>query len=241
VVCLTVDLPGRQPASIARAMAAALASSSARLAAVGAARADPSLALRRVSDAVAGGLEARVAEAIALERLARAVVLGAVDLDDEPLGAPEHVDLVPAYARVDVARRQARRPQEREHAPLGLGTRHGGLGGAPPEVPERRRATVTVGPRQHALEVAAGDESADLRPLGAAGQLARRRCGGDVEERAGDAGHLDAMAHGPVTRIDLARAMGAHPGAPPGIAPDDRDIDGDARAIVRRHAPQRGS
>jgi hypothetical protein len=94
------------------------------------------------------------------------------------------------------------------------------LGGTPQEVPERRRATVTVGPRQHALEVAAGDESADLRPLGAAGQLARRRSGGDVEERAGDAGHLDAMAHGPVTRIDLARAMGAHPrDARPGLRP----------------------
>src|SRR5690606_30519660 len=67
--------------------------------------------------------EVGVAPAVVLEAVARGVELEAVDLDDEPLPAPEEIHLVTADVDVQLGFRKARLPDECEEALLGLGAR----------------------------------------------------------------------------------------------------------------------
>jgi hypothetical protein len=68
-------------------------------------------------------LKVGVAAAVPLEGAAARVKDVPVDLDDEPLLAPEKVDLVTADAHVAFGLSKPGRPHQREETPLGLGPR----------------------------------------------------------------------------------------------------------------------
>ena len=76
---------------------------------------------------VAGRLQRGVAGAVALERLSRRVVDEAVDLDDQPLLAPQQIDLDAVHDHVRVGSRQPCLADQRQQPALGLRAGEAGL------------------------------------------------------------------------------------------------------------------
>src|SRR5690606_25299382 len=77
-------------------------------------------------DAEAGSRERRIPSAVGLERGARGVERVAVDLDDEPLRAPEEIDFVSAHDDVRFRLAESRLADQREEPGFRFGARERG-------------------------------------------------------------------------------------------------------------------
>ncbi len=155
----------------------------------------------------------------------------AVDLDDDPLGRPDGVDLVRADPHVGPGLRQLGGADEGEQPPLGLRARQRRL--ERQRRPDGRRAPH---PGSAPSELVGGDQAPDLRLLDRPFQLARRGHRGEVEQRAQRRCDRDALARGDVGRREVGCRVDPDPVRGSHAAPREHDVH--ARVGQRPQLPQ---
>lgn len=135
-------------------------------------------------------------------------MLGAVDLDHEPLSRPEEVHLEPEQRDVHGGERDvvvAADPQELALALRpGFGERYRAIG---KQSPERLEATATTSSRAEIVKPPAIQEDTELGLLEHAPGLAGAGQRGQVKDRPRGARHRDEAAPGGIDAIQMARAV----------------------------------
>lgn len=171
------------------------------------------------SGAVAGQEELGVAGSVALEGGAVAVVFPAVQLDDEPGGGPEHVDLVAEDVDIGAVRREVVEAAEALETVL---ERRAGPGDGPgfgEEAPDRLQGVATVATLADPLDVVQPQHFEPVRFLPGLLEPLEVDDFRVVEQRAGDRGDGNVATGSMVCLVETAAVQANIEAAGPILAP----------------------